>query len=99
MAHTDESLIADLLATFPGVMARPIAEYKAPGYTEGVWVAGEAEMPDGLPMFSTLHFGEPGFDGGVHTGLTEWIEARGYYLETYDYGTYFALPVNGRLFA
>lgn len=97
MALTDEALIADLLATFPGIMARPIAEYKAPGYVDGAWIGGEATMPDGLPMFSTLYYGEPEFDGGIHTALIEWIEARGYYLETYDHGTYFALPVNGRL--
>lgn len=97
MAMTDQALIADLRATFPGIMARPIAEFKAPGYAEGVWIGGEVEMPDGLPMFSALSHAEPEFDGEVHSGLVEWIEARGYYLETYDAGTYFALPVNGRL--
>ena len=94
---TDEHLISDLLATFPGVHARPIRECRVPGYQDGVWLAGEAEMPDGFPMFSTLYYGEPEFNGDVHEGFERWLEDRGYWLETYDYGTYFALPINGRL--
>ena len=60
------------------------------GVTAGTAVAGPTL--DAIKQRGTLVC-------GVHTGLTEWIEARGYYLETYDYGTYFALPVNGSLFA
>lgn len=93
---TDEQLIADLLATFPGVHAKPARDY-CKTRQEGVWVAGEAVMPDGYPMFSTMHFGEPEFNGDVHAALERWLEDRGYWLETYDYGVYFALPANLRL--
>jgi hypothetical protein len=98
VALTDEQLIADLLATFPGVHARPAREYGRPEFIEGVWMAGEADMPDGYPMFSTLHYGEPEYEeGDVHVGLQRWIEERGYFVETWDHGVYFAVPSNRRL--
>lgn len=95
MTHhqTEEALIANLIATFPGLHARPLCEFGAAGWDYGVWTGGEADMPDGLPIFSTLMQGEDTHDGGVHTGFTSWLEARGWYLECYDGGTYFIVPV------
>ena len=98
MALTEEQLIADLLATFPGVHARPAREYGRPECQEGVWLAGEAEMPDGLPMFCTLATHDPEVHNGyVHQALEQWLEDRGYWIEMWDYGVYFAIPANRRL--
>lgn len=98
MALTDEQLIADLLATFRGVHARPAREYGRPEFSEGVWLAGEADMPDGLPMFATTVCPDPDeYDGFVHLALERWLEERGYWIETWDAGVYFAVPANRRL--
>ena len=50
-------------------------------------------MPDGLPIFDQLSYGEEGYDGGVHEGFTRWLEDRGWYLECEDYGTYTAVSI------
>lgn len=89
----EPELLADLLATYPGIHARPLREFGAAGWEHGVWTGGDALMPDGLPIFSTLMQGEETHDGGVHTGFTAWLEARGWYLECYDGGTYFIVPL------
>ena len=89
---TENELIADLKVTFPGIHARPLSEYGAPGWTHGVWTGGEALMPDGLPVFSTLHNEMGDYDGGIHEGFTAWLASRGWYIETYDYGTHFIVP-------
>jgi hypothetical protein len=90
---SEAALIADLVATFPGIHARPLREFGAAGFDQGVWTGGEALMPDGLPIFSPLMQGEDTHDGGVHTGFTAWLEARGWYLENYDGGTYMIVPL------
>ncbi len=88
---TDAQLIEDLRATFPGIWARPAAEYGRPEYQTGVWVGGEALMPDDFPVFSTLYVGEPEYDGTVHEGFLAWLRDRGYCLDCWDYGVYFAV--------
>jgi len=64
---SEEALLTDLKATYPGIHAHPLREYGAPGWTRGVCTGGEAVMPDGMPMFSTLYYGNPTYDGDVHT--------------------------------
>ena len=95
---TDAQLIADLEATFPGVWAKPAVEYGLDSFKEGVWVAGEAPMPDGLPMFSTLCYDLEEFNGYVHSGLESWLKERGFELVCWDADVHFAVPLNGRLF-
>lgn len=96
---TEAELIADLKATFPGIYARPVREYGQPEYQEGVWVAGEACMPDGLPIFRMSCSADPDhYNGYAHHAFEAWLETRGYLLECWDVDTHFAIPVNGSLF-
>ena len=89
---TDEQLIADLTATFPGIWARPAAEFKIPEYQHGVWVGGEADIGD-LPIFSSLVCNDPDdYNGRVLHAFEAWLEGRGYELEHYDVDVFFALP-------
>lgn len=94
----DEQLIADLRATFPGIHARPALEYGVKDFQDGVWVAGEACMPDGLPIFCDLACADPDhYNGLVHHAFEAWLQARGYDLECWDAGVYFAVPLNRSL--
>jgi hypothetical protein len=88
---TDEQLIADLQATFPGILAKPAAQYKRPEYQHGVWVGGEATIGE-LPIFQYISPDPDDYNGNVLHGFEAWLEARGYWLEHYDVGVYFALP-------
>lgn len=101
MAMTSDALIADLMATFPGIHARPLRDYNCPDpvfQDDGVWMGGEAAMPDGRPVFSTLiDPDQVTHDGHVHAGFVAWVESRGFTVETWDYGVYFAVPVNRSL--
>lgn len=82
---SEAALIADLKATFPGVTARPAAEYGVPSISHGAWVGGEPMMPDGMPMFSTLVCSDPDFyDGAVHHAFIAWLLHRGWCIEEYD---------------
>ena len=91
---SEESLITDLRATFPGLRVRPRREYG--GYWQGMdgaWTGGPGDMPDGLPIFNDLAYGEVDYDGGVHVGFTAWLEQRGWYMECEDAGTYMIVPI------
>lgn len=86
---TEPELIADLKAAYPKLFVRPLAEFGAQGWTEGVWTGGEALMPDGLPIFTGIHNDCDEYDGFVHAGFAAWLESRGWYIEPYDAGTFF----------
>jgi hypothetical protein len=93
---TIDQLMADLLATFPGIHARPAAEYGASAdlrpYQHGLWVSGEAEIGD-MPMFSTLECADPDeYNGRVLHAFEQWLADRGYELVEYDLLVYFAVP-------
>ena len=91
---SEESLIADLRATYPGLHVRPLREYGGTWKgSVGGWTGGPGDMPDGLPIFNDLAYGEDGYDGGVHEGFTAWLEARGWYMECEDAGTYVVIPI------
>lgn len=90
---SEEALLRDLHATYPGIHAKPLREFGAQGFDYGVWSGGEALMPDGLPIFSTLMYGEETHDGGVHTGFLSWLERRGWYVENWDGGTHLIVPL------
>lgn len=92
---SESALIADLIATYPGLHVRPVREFGA-DYRDwtGVWTGGPGDMPDELPIFNELEHGsEDEWDGHVHKGFTAWLEARGWYIECYDAGTYFIIPI------
>jgi len=87
---TQQELLADMHATFPGLFAKPGIEF-GKGYADAIWTGGEALMPDGHPIFWDL--GDDGYDGGVHQGFTAWLETRGWYLERYDESAFLAYPI------
>ena len=89
-----DGLLADLKATFPGIFARPLGDFGAQGWGHGVWTGADGTtMPDGLPIFSNLMEGEETHDGGVHTAFLAWLEARGWYVETWDGETHLIVPI------
>lgn len=89
--YTEDELIADLKATYPGIHARPGREFKDD--LDGmVWTGGEAEMPNGHAIFDGCSYGED-YDGYVHIGFTHWLEKRGWYLEHYDGGVFLACQI------
>jgi hypothetical protein len=94
MKPCEVQLLADLKATFPGIHARPLREFGAEGWDYGVWTGGEADMPDDMPIFSTMNYGDPEFNGDVHAGFLAWLAQRGWYIETYDHGTYMIVPIS-----
>jgi hypothetical protein len=92
---SDEQLLADLRATFPGIDARPLREFGTEWRNRpGVWTGGDSiSMPDGLPIFSSMHCDDPHYNGYVHDGFEAWLQARGWYVETYDGGTFLILSL------
>lgn len=81
---TIDELITDIRATFPKVRAM-LREDCISG--KKVWMIGgegDAEMPDGLPIFSQFYYGEETYDGDVHTAFEAWLGSRGFYLENHD---------------
>ena len=90
---SEEALLADLRATFPGLPARPVREFGVRIFHHGVWTGDScAVMPDGLPVFDQ-HGCEDGYDGGIHEAFTAWLELRGWYIENYDGATFLIIPI------
>lgn len=86
----EAALIAGLTATFPGIGARPARECGVPYFQHGAWLTGEANMPDGLEILSTITCSDPGvYDGNVHLGFIDWLEQRGWLIEEYDASMFF----------
>lgn len=91
---SEDALVADLKATYPGLHVRPLREYGGTWQgSAGAWTGGPGDMPDGLPIFNDLAYAERGYDGGVHEGFTAWLEKRGWYMECEDAGTYMIVPI------
>lgn len=89
----EDRLIAELLATFPGLCARPLSDFGAPGWERGVWTGGDAVMPDGLPIFGSLAINDSDYyNGTVHHAFEAWLQDRGWYIENYDGATHFIVP-------
>lgn len=87
-------LISDLLATFPGIHAKPAREYGLRLYQHGAWVGGDALMPDEAPIFCDLACPDPDFyDGHVHHAFIEWLAQRGWVIEEYDAGVFMVMSL------
>lgn len=86
---SESALIADLKATFPGIKARPARDFGIPLYSHGAWVAGEACIADGEPIFSTFVCPPMDqYDGTVHLGFIAWLRQRGWLIEQHDTDVY-----------
>ena len=98
---SESQLMADMDATFPQLFKRPLREFgKDYASMIGVWTGGPGDMPDGLPIFSSLRYhgdsedpSDGSYDGGVHDGFTAWLESRGWYVENHDGETYLVIPI------
>ena len=93
-----DQLIADILATFPGVVAQKRIQHTTNPAGELSWmIAGEqnAVMSDGKSLFADCS-DDAHYSMGVHVAFDAWLSNRGWYLENYD-GFWFwpvALPAN-----
>ncbi|MFT3720401.1 hypothetical protein [Pseudorhodoferax sp.] len=83
-------MIADLKATYPGIHARPLAEFGYKPCQHGVWTGGEAALADGEPIFCSLACPDPDrYDGQVHHAFIAWLDRRGWFVENYDGQVFF----------
>lgn len=86
----EAELIAELKATFPGIQARPLAEFRHKSCQHGVWTGGDATMADGEAIFSPLSCNDPDYyDGQVHRAFAAWLARRGWFVENYDGQVFF----------
>lgn len=87
---SEAALIADLKATYLGIVARPIAEFGYRPCQHGVWTGGEAVMPDGLQIFCDISTADPEqYDGHVHRAFVQWLDQRGWLIEAHDSDVFF----------
>jgi hypothetical protein len=87
---SESALITELKATFPGIHARPLAEFGYKPCRHGVWTGGEAALADGELIFSSLCCNDPDYyDGQVHHAFIAWLDQRGWVVENYDGHVFF----------
>lgn len=92
--HADEAaLIAALNATFPGARAVSLRKWSANSEQIGAVVCGEAEIEPGYCIGPYIPLGGEAYNGSVHRGFEAWCEDRGWYVETYEYGTLWVVPL------
>jgi len=87
---TEQQLISELHATFPGIWARPAAEYGRPEYPRGVWLSGDACVGQ-YPIFLEVSPDPDLYDGTVLQAFSIWLSGRGYETHHWDAGVYFAV--------
>lgn len=63
-------------------------EYK-PG--DGMWLRGE-DSGEPFPLFTGSFAMRNGFEGGISVVFTDWAWKIGWFVECYDYGSYFVTP-------
>lgn len=87
-------MIADLNATFPGAGARSLRQWSGKECHIGAVVSGEAEIESGYPIGPYIYDAEnKAYDGHIHKGFEVWCEARGWYVEVYEPGTLWVIPL------
>lgn len=92
--EADEArLISDLNATFPGVDATSLRQWSGHSDCLGAVVSGEARMPDGLEIGPYIAPEIDEYDGYIHQGFEAWLNARGWYVELYEPGTLWVVPI------
>lgn len=86
---SESALIAELVATFPGIKARPVRECGVLSFHHGAWVGGDAFFPDDMAMFSDLVCPDPDiYEGNVHRSFVQWLKQRGWLIEEHDASMY-----------
>ena len=97
--HGDEAaLIADLNATFPNARATSLRKWSGNPEQIGAVVNGEAEIEPGYAIGPYIPEDDESYNGSVHRGFEAWCKARGWYVETYEYGTLWVVPLPSQQF-
>ncbi|OGA63054.1 MAG: hypothetical protein A2710_26510 [Burkholderiales bacterium RIFCSPHIGHO2_01_FULL_64_960] len=90
----EAAFIADLNATFPGCSARSLRQWSGnPAYI-GAVVGGEADVIDGEPIAPYVFQDSAEYDGWVHGAFAAWVSLRGWYVEVYEPGTLWVVPIS-----
>lgn len=96
---SEAELLSELRATYPTLEhVQPLAALGLPGFDHGAWIVDRAAcMADGarifLIPFEAQNVDPPGYSCFVHKGFLTWLELRGWYVETYDCGSYIVVPL------
>lgn len=90
----EAAFIADLNATFPGCNARSLRQWSGnPAYI-GAVVGGEADVIEGEPIAPYVFQDSAEYDGWVHGAFAAWVSLRGWYVEVYEPGTLWVVPIS-----
>jgi hypothetical protein len=86
-------LIADLNATFPRADAKSLRIWSGNTTNFGACICGEAEIEDGFEIGPYIAPDDEAYDGYIHKAFAAWVEARGWYVEVYEPGTLWVVPL------
>ena len=87
-----DSLIADISASFPEMLKRRTKYFDR----EALEVGGELAFADGEPIFPYIAPDDESYDGFIHVGFVEWLDARGWVHEMHEPGLFLLLPGAGQ---
>lgn len=96
--NDEAALIADLNATFPGARATSLRKWSGNPEQIGTVVCGEAEIEPGYCIGPYIPQNDEAYDSSVHRGFEAWCKARGWYVETYEFGTLWVVPLPSQEF-
>ena len=85
---TKEELIADLEKAFPNCWFKDGSDFYG-DESDSVWSGEGSYLPNDLPAFD-YYAGGSSYTFGVHDEIAKFVEARGWYWECHDAGTFFA---------
>ena len=86
-------LIADLNATFHGCGATSLRQWSGNPLQIGAVVGGESGVVEGEPIAPYIYPESTAYDGWVHGAFSEWVRQRGWYVEVYEPGTLWVVPI------
>lgn len=90
----EAALIAELNAVFPRSDARSLREWRNRSTSIGAVVCGEAKI-GGEEIGPTVVADHETYNGWVHKAFEAWCEDRGWYVEVYEPGTLWVVPLPG----
>lgn len=92
----EQGLIAELRTAFPRTDPRSLRAWSNKPANIGAVVCGEAEI-DGLEIGPTINpnydIDDTPYNGWVLKAFEAWCTARGWYVEVYDPGTLWVVPI------
>ena len=88
---TKAQLLKALQVKFPKAWFKDGAQFDG-GHVNAVWSGEGSELPNGSPAFDYYGSGDL-YQFGVSNEISKFVEARGWYWECHDCGTYFAYVI------